>query len=223
MLNDNISAFNSMEYDNKIKDTLPYYEEFYKQVIDVVDIYHHSYLEWLDVGCGTGKMAEIALNKAKIKKFVFCDNSAEMIQIVRKRFNHKNVEFINSSIHKLNFCDQFDVITAIQVNHYFHEEERIAVIKKYYKALRKNGIFITFENFAPYSELGKSIYLERWKSYQLAQGKSSDECDKHLIRYGKSYFPISISEHLKIIEKCGFRTVEILWLSYMQVGLIGIK
>lgn len=29
-MNDNISAFNSIEYDNKIKQTLPYYDDFYK-------------------------------------------------------------------------------------------------------------------------------------------------------------------------------------------------
>ena len=31
-MNDNQSAFNSSEYDRKIKQTLPYYDEFYKQV-----------------------------------------------------------------------------------------------------------------------------------------------------------------------------------------------
>lgn len=46
---DNISAFNSTEYDMKIKHTLPYYEEFYKQVVDVVKILNRQALTWLDV------------------------------------------------------------------------------------------------------------------------------------------------------------------------------
>ena len=35
-MKDNISAFNATEYDGKIKCTIPYYEEFYRQVVDVV-------------------------------------------------------------------------------------------------------------------------------------------------------------------------------------------
>lgn len=50
-----------------------------------------------------------------------------------------------------------------------------------------------------------------------------DECNRHIGRYGKEYFPISISEHLKVLEQCGFENVEIIWISNMQVGLLGIK
>lgn len=39
-MNNNTSAFNAAEYDDKIKRTLPYYEEFYKQIVDIVNIYN---------------------------------------------------------------------------------------------------------------------------------------------------------------------------------------
>lgn len=222
-MNDNVSAFNAVEYDGKIKYTLPYYEEFYKQVIDVVKTYNANSLTWLDVGCGTGKMAEVAFQKIKVEKFVFCDCSSEMIERAKNRFNIPNVEFIISDVKELEFSNQFDVITAIQVNHYLHSEERLKALRKCYMALRTGGIFISFENFAPNSNLGKELYLERWKSYLLEKGKNEAECDKHIERYNKDYFPISLSEHLKVMHVCGFKTVEILWLSYMQVGLLGIK
>ena len=37
-MSDNTSAFHVLVYDEKIKKTLPYYEEFYKQVVDIVKI-----------------------------------------------------------------------------------------------------------------------------------------------------------------------------------------
>lgn len=222
-LKDNISAFTSTEYDEKIKRTLPYYEEFYKQVIDTVKVYSPHALKWLDVGCGTGKMADFAFKEAVIKKFVFCDCASEMIEIAKKRFNVSNAEFIVSDIRELNFRSEFDVITAIQVNHYFHSEERKNAISKCYRALKKGGIFINFENFAPFSKIGEQLYLDRWRSYQLKQGKKDEDCDKHIKRYNEEYFPISLSEHLRVMSEGGFTAVEILWLSYMQVGILGIK
>ena len=67
------------------------------------------------------------------------------------------------------------------------------------------------------------LYFQRWKAYQHSQGKSQEEADRHLQRYGKEYFPITIDEHIKILSDCGFRYSEIIWLSNMQVGIMGIK
>lgn len=225
ILNDNFSAYNSDNYDDEIKRTLPYYEEFYNQITDVVNSFKPSTLKltWLDVGCGTGKMAEVAFKRANINRFVFCDCSEEMLEIAQSRFEFPNTNFIVSRAEELEFHNTFDVVTAIQVNHYLNKEERIRAIEKCYNALKKDGMFISFENFAPNSELGKQLYLNRWKSFQQEQGKSSSQSESHIKRYNKDYFPISIPEHLKVMEDCGFKAVEILWLSYMQVGLLGIK
>ena len=38
-MKDNVSAFSSSEYDQEIKRTLPFYESFYEQVIDVVNVH----------------------------------------------------------------------------------------------------------------------------------------------------------------------------------------
>lgn len=221
-MNDNKSAFNSSDYDRKIRQTLPYYDQFYEQVIELVKIFRKSAIRWLDIGCGTGKMGSVAFENVNLEKFVFCDSSEEMIRIAKERFRFHNSEFI-CDIQNLAYVDEFDVITAIQVNHYLRIDERKAALQKCYEALKNNGLFISFENFAPFTELGKSIYLEKWKRYQMKQGKSFEECQKHINRYGKDYFPISLSENMKLMQNCGFRVVEILWLSNMQVGLWGIK
>lgn len=222
-MNDNISAFNTMEYNSKIKQTLPYYDEFYKQVIELVKTFHSGAVRWLDVGCGTGKMGSVAFENVALEKFVFSDCSEKMIKIVKERFDFENTEFVVCDAKELDYVNEFDIITAIQVNHYMNETSRKAALMKYYAALKNNGLFISFENFAPFTDLGKSIYLERWKRYQLEQGKSLEECNKHIERYGKEYFPISLSENIELMKNCGFKIVEILWLSNMQVGIWGIK
>ncbi len=222
-MNDNTSAFSSDEYDDKIKRTLPYYEDFYRQICDVVRIYKASPLRWLDVGCGTGKMSQAAFETADIERFVFSDNSPQMIDIAKKRFCRPNTEFIISDVRNMNFCNEFDVVTAVQVNHYFKKEERIDALCSCFKALKKGGIFFSFENFAPFTDTGLRLYLNRWKAYQRKNGKSAEECEKHISRYGREYFPITITEHIDIMRQAGFGTAEVLWVSYMQAGFMGIK
>lgn len=222
-MKDNIAAFPSREYDKKIKETLPFYDTFYEQIIELVKVYHSHQLEWLDVGCGTGKMAAAAYENLKIRRFTFCDSSSDMLKIAQDRFAYSNAEFSLCDVRKMTYSNEFDVVTAVQVNHYFQKEERKIALQKCYEALKEKGLFITFENFAPFSDLGKEIYLNKWKTYQMKQGKSPEECNRHVERYGKEYFPITVTEHMELMRECGFRTVEILWLSNMQVGIWGVK
>lgn len=212
----NKCAFVSSEYDRKIRQTLPYYDEFYQQVIGLVKTFPYSSATWLDIGCGTGKMGSVAFENMELEKFVFCDASDEMINIVKERFRCPNAEFCVCDVQNLTFEKEFDVVTAIQVHHYLQREERKT-------ALKENGLFICFENVSPFTDTGKTVYLEKWKRYQIKQGKSLEESEQHIKRYEKDYFPITLEEHLRLMKDCGFKVIEILWFSNMQAGFWGMK
>lgn len=64
---------------------------------------------------------------------------------------------------------------------------------------------------------------EKWKNDQIKQGKSREESRRHIERFGKEYFPITLPEHMELMRNCGFKVVEIVWLSNMQVGFWGMK
>lgn len=155
------------------------------------------------MGCGTGKMAELALKGVNISRFVLCDNSDEMLKQAQSKlydFNSKT-EFINIPVQEFSETNAFDVITAIQVNHYLNWSNRIIALENCYDALKPGGVFITFENFAPFSADGIQTSLQRWRNYQIAHGKSIKDAKNHIDRYGKEYFPITVTEHLNIMHE----------------------
>ena len=219
----NSTPFDVAEYDQQIKRTLPFYDEMVQQIVDIVKLMDLQSLKWLDVGCGTGKMAKTALGNFDIKKMVCIDIEKEMLEKAEIFCNDKKVEFLQCDVRELLYREMFNIVTAIQVNHYFKKAERITAIKNCYDALKENGIYISFENFAPNSEDGTRLYLERWKQFQIANKKTEEEAALHIRRYGQKYFPISISESIRLLKNCGFRMVEILWVSYMQVGILARK
>lgn len=55
-MNDNITPLAANEYDKKINNTIPYYQEFYNETLDIVEQCDFSHVKWLDLGCGTGNL-----------------------------------------------------------------------------------------------------------------------------------------------------------------------
>lgn len=220
-----IMPFDVEEFDKRIEKTVPYYFQFYEQTIDLVETLNYKNAYWLDTGCGTGKLVLNALNKFSNFKFILCDPSSDMIELAKTNLKQYNqiLEFNVCSSQRLEYCNQFNIITAIQSHHYMKYDERIIALNRCFNALKENGIFIFFENFAPDNEESKNIILKRWGHYQMQKGKSENDVKNHLNRYNKDYFPITISDHYEILRDCNFRVIQIFWLSYMQVGIYAIK
>ena len=59
----------------------------------------------------------------------------------------------------IDYDSQLDVISSILVNHYLPYEERMIAVRNCYNALKKEGIYITFENFAPRDETTKKMCI----------------------------------------------------------------
>jgi len=223
----NTTPMSAEEYDLKIEKTIPFYSEFYEQTIDLIKTFGFRNANWLDTGCGTGALISkaISVNDFDGFQFVLCDPSEEMVDVTKNNLaeNKQVLDFCVCSSQQLRYTNEFNIITAIQSHHYMKYDNRVIALKKCYEALKENGVFICFENFAPNCDKSKSIVLNRWGRYQYMHGKSDSDVETHLARYGKNYFPITISEHFNILQNCGFRVIETFWLSYMQVGIYAIK
>jgi len=227
-MNDNKTAHVSIEYDKKIKLTMPNYCEFHVETIKLVNIVNNSPEKWLDTGCGTGAFSIPASKKFKETKFYLADPSDKMLNILKGKLQNENITNIEEiktvGTQDLNYPDEiFDTITAIQSHHYFSLDERKTATENCFRMLKSDGVYITFENIKPLTNSGVEIGLNRWADFQLSNGRTDEEVDMHNDRFGKEFFPITIIDHINLLKEVGFKTFEILWASYMQAGFYAIK
>ena len=227
-MNDNKTAHMSSEYDGKINATIPNYEYFHSETIDLVKAINPSPRKWLDTGCGTGTFVLNTASFFRDTEFVLADPAKQMLDIaVLKLAGVKNTKIqVLEPISSQNMDfheDTFDVITAIQAHHYLDRTMREKATANCFRMLKSKGVYVTFENIKPFSEIGIKIGLNRWKHFQVENGKSCDEAEKHVGRFEKEYFPITILEHVDLLKAAGFQTVEVFWTSYMQAGFYAIK
>lgn len=225
---DNTTPHLSDVYDSQILNTIPYYESFHNETINLVKAYKGEPQVWLDTGAGTGTLVSRCFNLFDKTLFILADPSTKMLDIARKKlevFNSERYKIIEPTASQDIVMEGFkpDVITAIQVHHYLSEGERKKATQRCYDLMGKGGLYITFENIRPFTDDGTDIGKKIWSSFQLSRGKAENDVKKHMERFGTEYFPITVEQHLELYWECGFETVEILWYSNMQAGFYCIK
>lgn len=223
---DNASAHLSKDYDSKIHSTIPYYNNFHQEIINLIKSMDINPIIWLDTGCGTGTFVKKALDSFKDTQFILADPSEGMLNEAKEKLARYSdrITFLEPvPSQDISFSKGIDVITAIQSHHYVSKEERYEATKSCYNLLNENGVFITFENIKPLTEKGIEIGKKYWKNFQISKGKAKEEAESHVERFDVEYFPITIKEHISLLKDSGFSVVEMFWYSYMQAGFYCIK
>ncbi len=224
---DNSTPYLAEFYDAQVRKTIPYYEEFLKETINVIKAMHMKPKTWLDTGCGTGTLVQKAIAEFQNTQFILVDPSPQMLEAASKKLaGHRpgRVKFLPpSTTQNLPKSLHFDVITAIQSHHYLFRHEREKATAVCFELLTPHGIYVTFENIRPFTSNGVAIGSENWKQFQLMQGRDQVSVDEHMKRFDVNFHPITVKEHISLLRKTGFSTVEMLWYSYMQAGFYCIK
>ena len=167
-MTDNKSAFAVNQYDENVRKVIPFYDEIYEQIFSVINAHcGDKPLAVLDSGCGTGNFGVMALERQNLSELVLCDPSEKMLANARKKLNNQACKYHCIGSEKLDFENRFDVVTAIQSHHYFDRATRETAVRNCFKALKAGGIFICFENTAPFTEYGVSNMLKRLEEISL--------------------------------------------------------
>jgi tRNA (cmo5U34)-methyltransferase len=227
---DNLTAHKASEYDQKVRQTIPFYDTIHDEVIRLVRLIKPEVKCWVDTGCGTGRVAEQALRDFPAAQFILADPSEAMLVQTRARLTNRDgarltiLPLVGSTDLELHVPkNTADVVTAIQCHHYMQRAERLKALRACREVLKPGGLFVIFENIAPRTAEGVRFGLAAWKHFLMDNGRTEMEADRQIARYGKELLPITAEEHLDALAQAGFDVVEIFWYSQMQAGFYAIK
>ena len=171
---DNLTAHPASRYDDHVRESIPYYDAFHDEAINLMAVYLPNPGLWVDTGCGTGTLIAKAYSRFPDTRFILADPSPAMLELARLKLEGKDRATILSprETKDLDISEQPDVITAIQAHHYMRPDLRRESTQKCFDLLKSDGIFITFENVRALTETGTKIGKEYWKGYQEKAGKN---------------------------------------------------
>jgi tRNA (cmo5U34)-methyltransferase len=170
---DNTTPHLALFYDNQIMNTIPYYDCFHLETINLIKARKNLPQFWLDTGCGTGSLIQKAVDAFPETTFLMADPSSEMIQIAKEKLNaNHRVRFLELlATHDLQLELKVDIVTAIQAHHYLSKEIRKQATQVCFDVLAEKGIYITFENIRlfPTKELRSAKRIGHITNYPRAK------------------------------------------------------
>jgi tRNA (cmo5U34)-methyltransferase len=227
---DNSTPHRAADYDRVIRATIPFYELMQRETLDLIKSLKPDVACWLDTGCGTGRLVEMALPQFPGTLFIMADPSEAMLAEAKKRFINipsERLKFLppvgSAAIAQNDLPLAPQVITAVLCHHYLDGAGRESAVRSCRELLAQGGVFVQFENIDFADPVLNRNALARWGKYQVDQGRAPALVDSHLKRFGTGYFPITIESHLELLRRAGFSTAGMFWLSHMQAGFYAVK
>ncbi len=146
--------------------------------------------EILDLGCGTGGLAELI--RLKGAQVTGIDNSPEMIEAAKQKY--PLIDFQLQPATGFTFDKKFDAVFSNAVLHWVLEKEK--AVKQIYDCLKTNGRFV-----AEMGGKGNVAHIVNALKNALNKNGFSGISKKEIW-----YFP-SLSEYASLLEQNGFRVI----------------
>ena len=222
--------YQAHSYDAGVRQVIPFYDAIQAETLELVRAVVGEPKLWLDTGAGTGALVERAMPQFPGTRFILADPMEAMLVQARSRFaavSSDRVKILSAvaseGLPKVEPSLQVQVVTAIMCHHYLEPQARRAAVQGCYDILAPGGVLVVFENVDCETPRGRAFGLARWGDYQLQHGRTPEEVEKHLARFGTELKPVRISEHLDLFRSVGFSSTEVLWRAHMQAGFYAVK
>ncbi len=118
---DNLTAHKASEYDQKVRQTIPFYGTIHAEVLRLVKLVKPAVKCWVDTGCGTGRLVEQAFQRFPEARFILADPSEAMLEQTRSRLMNSDLPRVtilppigSADLESHVARNTADVVTAIQ-------------------------------------------------------------------------------------------------------------
>ncbi len=157
----------------------------------------------LDLGCGTGLELEEYFRLNPEAEVTGIDLSEAMLRALKEKLPNRKISLIPGSYFDVPFGEKaYDAAVSVESLHHFPAEQKEALYRKLYAALKDDGCFVLTDYFAESEEL-EIEYFQNLKQLKEEQGLSDDV----FFHYDT---PLTVEHEIRVLRQAGFSDVQML-------------
>lgn len=193
------------EYDARIRSFIPDYEEMLAVAAAAVPAQARTIV---DLGIGTGALAESCLQVARRARVVGIDADAEILEVAAERLGERATCVCSSfSDAEIPRCDA--VVASLALHHIPTQATKLSLFRRIAKALRPGGVLLSVDCYpAANRELAQRQH-RAWKEH-MQRTYSPQRAQSLLRAWSHEDFYMPLEVELDLIRRAGLRP-EVLW------------
>jgi tRNA (cmo5U34)-methyltransferase len=212
------------DYDRVIRTYIPGYEEMLDTVAWWLGAIVPNDGKVIDLGGGTGSLAEAILSRLPEIHVEIWDVDPQMMELARGRlssFGNRASVTERSFLEKIDPCDA--VVASIALHHIPKMETKRDVYANIYSALRTRGIFLNADATIDDTEPGRAAMYRWWSRFMNTKGIFETEAYKLFDEWAAEDTYQPLTDELAALGKAGFRRPEVFWKFVPMTVYGGIK
>ena len=198
------------DYDNHILRFVPNYREQNEAMMELLPFAGMAPIRGLDLGAGTGVLAEGILRRFPLAEMTVFDLAENMLSAAGRRLKKygPRVTFRRGDFSTEDFGRGYDVILSGLSIHHLTDLQKQDLYERIYRALNPGGIFLNRDVVRGATERLDGFYLCLWREYIRSMGEDDAAC---MERYYAEDIPATVEDQLDWLRKAGFADVGCHW------------
>lgn len=216
-------------FDDMLDRSVPYYQEMQRMAGELAANFAMEGSSIWDLGCSTcNTFLEIAksLDKKSVR-FVGLDNSEAMLKRAQQKLSaygfHHEFELRTADIDNGIVISDASVVMLLLTLQFVRPMNRERLLTSIFAGLRDGGCIILIEKVLCEDATFNRLFIKYYYAYKKRNGYTDLEIAQKREALENVLVPYRLSENLGLLERVGFKNVEIFFKWYNFCGIVATK
>ena len=208
------------EYDKMIAALIPHYLEMIEAAADAVDVIARPAPAVVDLGTGSGALAQRILKVRPKARLIGVDADASMLTAATNRLRGR-IQTIEDDFERVKI-PRCDVISAsFALHHVPTGGRKAALYRRCFTALRHGGMLVSADCHLANSTVVQEHHRESWLAH-LRRHCSARKAENYLRTWAKEDVYFTLDREIKLLRDADF-DVEVTWRKDGFAVVVGMK
>jgi len=217
-------AVDPQHYDKRIRKLIPLYDELIPEVARALGHAARPIRRIVDLGVGTGALAQACLAGVSGARVWGVDADAAMMEVARKRLGRQlaRVTLVEGSFLDvpLPACDA--IVASYALHHIRTRRQKLAFYRRCYHALRPGGILVNGDCAPSSTPQGFAQDLNVWLTHLGRSFGGRAGAKRVYESWADEDVYVPLADELKLLQRAGFET-DVPWRRSPFAVIVGIK
>jgi tRNA (cmo5U34)-methyltransferase len=155
----------AQEFDRIITTLIPEYQQMIAALIAAIPFDRSERIRVIDLGCGTGTVAERVLNAFPNARVTCVDLAENMIAMAQaKLVRHQDVCYVVGNFSAI--AGKYDIVlSSLALHHLVTDDDQRAFYGRIYKSLSLGGVFYNADVVLGSSAFLQEMYMNQWRTF----------------------------------------------------------